>query len=68
MIPPFNDNGYLPPGVHAARLEEVEARFGLASECARVQMELFAGCGGRPPRGSFVWSSTAARHGTSTNE
>jgi hypothetical protein len=28
MIPPFKDHGYLPPGIHPATLEEVEARFG----------------------------------------
>ena len=39
MIPPFDDRGYLPPGVHAASLEEVEARFGRESELRRVQME-----------------------------
>ena len=39
MIPPFDDRGYLPPGLHAASLEEVEARFGPESEVRRVQME-----------------------------
>lgn len=39
MIPPFQDNGYLPPGIHKATIEEVEARFGLESELHRVQME-----------------------------
>jgi hypothetical protein len=39
MIPPFNDLGYLPPGVHPATLEEVDARFGAQSEIRRVQME-----------------------------
>jgi hypothetical protein len=28
MIPAFNDNGYLPPGVYPATLAEIEARFG----------------------------------------
>ena len=32
MIPPFNDNGYLPPGVHRATLEEAQERFGHGSE------------------------------------
>jgi len=32
MIPPFNDNGYLPPGIHRATLEEVQERFGHGSE------------------------------------
>jgi Family of unknown function (DUF6932) len=39
MIPPFMDNGYLPPGIHIATLEEVEARFGRESEIRRVQMQ-----------------------------
>jgi hypothetical protein len=39
MIPPFNENGYLPPGVHVATLEEIEARFGIASELRRAQIE-----------------------------
>ena len=39
MIPPFEDNGYLPPGIHAATLDEVEARFGRESEVRRVQVE-----------------------------
>ena len=39
MIPPFEDNGYLPPGIHRATLEEIEARFGTESELRQVQME-----------------------------
>jgi hypothetical protein len=39
MIPHFNDDGYLPPGVHQATLEEVAARFGLETELRRVQLE-----------------------------
>jgi hypothetical protein len=39
MIPPFEDNGYLPPGVHRARLDEIEARFGHETEIREVQME-----------------------------
>jgi hypothetical protein len=39
MIPPFNETGVLPPGVHAATLAEIEARFGVQSELRRVQME-----------------------------
>jgi hypothetical protein len=39
MIPPFDEHGYLPPGVHPALLKEVEARFGCESELRRVQME-----------------------------
>ena len=39
MIPPFDDSGFLPPGIHAATLDEIEARFGRESELRRVQME-----------------------------
>lgn len=39
MIPPLVDSGVLPPGVHAAKLDEIEARFGRQSEVRRVQME-----------------------------
>src|SRR6266850_2108691 len=39
MIPPFNDDGYLPPGVYPATLAEIDARFGQESEIRRVQME-----------------------------
>ena len=39
MIPPFNEHGYLPSGVHPATLDEIEARFGLEPELRRVQME-----------------------------
>ena len=39
MIPPFDEHGYLPPGVHPATLDEIEARFGRESELRRVQME-----------------------------
>ena len=39
MIPPFDEHGYLPPGIHTATLEEIAARFGKQSELRRVQME-----------------------------
>jgi hypothetical protein len=39
MIPAFNDDGYLPPGVHQATMEEIAARFGQESEVRRVQMQ-----------------------------
>ena len=39
MIPDFDENGYLPPGIHPATLGEIEARFGRESEVRRVQME-----------------------------
>jgi hypothetical protein len=39
MIPGFNDDGQLPPGIHSATLEEIAARFGREPELRRVQME-----------------------------
>jgi hypothetical protein len=39
MIPPFDDSGFLPPGVHPATLTEIESRFGRESELRRAQME-----------------------------
>jgi hypothetical protein len=39
MIPSFNEHGYLPSGIHPAKLEEIESRFGRDSEVRRVQME-----------------------------
>jgi hypothetical protein len=39
MIRRFNDDGYLPPGIHSATLEEIAARFGQESELRHVQME-----------------------------
>jgi hypothetical protein len=39
MIPAFDDEGYLPPGIHPATVREISARFGLESELRRVQME-----------------------------
>jgi len=39
VIPEFDENGYLPPGVHRATSIEVQARFGTSTEIRRVQME-----------------------------
>lgn len=39
MIPRCNDDGYLPPEIHPATLEELAARFGQGSELRQVQME-----------------------------
>ena len=39
MIPPFNDDGYLPRGIHLSTLEEIDARFGQESEVRRVEMQ-----------------------------
>jgi hypothetical protein len=42
MIPAFNDDGYLPPKVHQATVEEIAARFGRETELRCVQMESLA--------------------------
>jgi hypothetical protein len=39
MIPEFDDQGYLPPGIHAATLDELAERFGSESELRQVEME-----------------------------
>jgi hypothetical protein len=39
MIPPFDENGCLPVGIHPATLDEIDARFGQSSELRRVQMD-----------------------------
>jgi hypothetical protein len=39
MIPQFDESGCLPPGIHLANLDEIDARFGQSSELRRVQME-----------------------------
>jgi len=39
MIPDFLENGYLPPGIYRAQLDEIEGRFGVASEIRRAQFQ-----------------------------
>lgn len=39
MIPHCNEDGYLPPGIHRATLEEIAARFGQESELRQAQMD-----------------------------
>ncbi len=39
MIPHFNDDGYLPPGIHHATVEEIANRFGQESEMRQAQMQ-----------------------------
>jgi hypothetical protein len=39
MIADFNEQGYLPPGIHGATLDEIAQRFGRESELRRVAME-----------------------------
>jgi hypothetical protein len=38
MIPGFDDNGYLPPGIHKATLEEIAERFGQESAVRKAEM------------------------------
>ena len=38
-LPDFDDNGFLPAGVHRATLDEVVERFGCSTEIRRVQAE-----------------------------
>ena len=39
MIPPFDDNGFLPHGIHLATVDEIADRFGQEPEVRRAQME-----------------------------
>jgi hypothetical protein len=39
VIPDFNEQGYLPPGIHGATLDEIAQRFGGESELRKVQMQ-----------------------------
>jgi hypothetical protein len=39
VIPPFNESGFLPSGVHPATFNEIDAHFGRSSEIRRVQLE-----------------------------
>lgn len=39
MIPQFQDDGLLPPGIYPANLEELAKRFGIQSEIRKVQVE-----------------------------
>jgi hypothetical protein len=39
VIPPFDEAGNLPAGIHPATLDEIDRRFGVQSELRRVQME-----------------------------
>lgn len=39
MLPYFHDDGYLPPGIHLATLEEIASRFGQESELRQAQMQ-----------------------------
>ena len=62
MIPPFEDNGYLPHGIHLATLDEIESRFGRDySSSSANRVATMAYRPGRPCRierivldGSFV--------------
>ncbi len=39
MIPDCNDDGYLPPGIHPATLDQIAARFGRESELRQAQID-----------------------------
>jgi hypothetical protein len=39
MIPEFDERGYLPPGIHPAKIEEIGQRFGAQSEIRQSQFE-----------------------------
>ena len=39
VIPGFDDQGYLPAGVHVASLDEIAERFGNESELRQVEMD-----------------------------
>jgi len=39
MIPDFDNEGYLPSGIHLATVKEISGRFGQDSEMRQVQME-----------------------------
>ena len=39
MIPPFDDSGFLPAGIHLATLNDIDTRFGQTTELRQVQME-----------------------------
>jgi hypothetical protein len=39
MIPRCHNDGYLPPGIHPASLEEIAARVGQESELRQVQVQ-----------------------------
>ncbi len=43
MLPAFNDDGYLPPGIHQATLDEAEARFGAKPSCVVCRWSRCAG-------------------------
>jgi hypothetical protein len=49
MIPPFDEHGNLPAGMHSATLDEIADRFGRESELRRLEME------------SLVWLVDLAR-------
>jgi hypothetical protein len=43
MIPPFDDSGLLPPGLHPAALAEIAGRFGTSSPLRQAQMQSLRG-------------------------
>ena len=47
MLPPFDEYGNLPPGIHSASLEEIVDRFGRGSVEREVEMRELAELVGR---------------------
>jgi hypothetical protein len=39
MLPAFNEHGYLPAGIHAAPLDEVNDRFGTSTDLRRAEAQ-----------------------------
>lgn len=39
MIPPFEDNGLLPAGIHRATVDEIEQRFGRSTEVRQAHFQ-----------------------------
>ncbi len=39
MLPPFDDHGYLPPGIHECSWDELVVRFGIGSPERNVQIK-----------------------------
>lgn len=39
MLPPFDEHGYLPPGIHECSWDELEVRFGIGSPERKVQIK-----------------------------
>lgn len=38
MLPPYNEDGYLPPGIHQCTLDEIEEKFGHGSPEREIEI------------------------------